>query len=342
MIRADPRLLLAVLLAGLALAMVAAIAVGPVSLPFGTVVAALRGGDGGAASERVFSIVREVRLPRVVLAAVVGAALALAGAAFQGLLRNPLADPFILGTSSGAALAATLFIALGASLGASSVGFGAMLLPLVSFAGALLALSAVYLLARTGGRVPVETLLLSGVIVNAFLFAVVLLVLALARLEAVEILLWLMGSLSLAVEPRLIAVVSAITLVAGVAIWTMARDLDAMSLGEDQASLLGVTTERLKRRLFFLVSLVVGAAVSVSGIIGFVGLIVPHLARMTVGAAHRLLLPASALLGAIFLVVADAFARTALAPRELPVGVVTALAGAPFFLALLRRRKRAF
>ena len=326
MIRADPRLVLALLMAVLA-------------LPFGTVVAALRGGDDAAASVR---IVREVRLPRVVLAAVVGAALALAGAAFQGLLRNPLADPFILGTSSGAALAATLFIALGASLGASSVGLGAMLLPLVSFVGSLLALTAVYALARTGGRVPVETLLLSGVIVNAFLFAVVLLVLALARLEAVEILLWLMGSLSLAVAPRLIVVVSAITAVAGVAIWTMARDLDAMSLGEDQASLLGVTTERLKRRLFFLVSLVVGAAVSVSGIIGFVGLIVPHLARMTVGAAHRLLLPASALIGAIFLVVADAFARTALAPRELPVGVVTALAGAPFFIALLRRRKRAF
>jgi iron complex transport system permease protein len=311
----------------------AAVLVGPVPLSPSTVVAALTGrlGDGPEAR-----ILLEVRLPRVLLAAVVGAALSLAGATFQGLLRNPLADPFIVGTSSGAAFAATLVIATG--LGAA---LGPWLMPAAAFLGSLAALILVYLLARTGGRVPVETLLLAGVIVNAFLFALVLLVLALARLEAVEILLWLMGSLSLAVKPGLVAIGAVVVGAAGAAVLALGRDLDAMSLGEEQAALLGVDTERLKRRLFVLVSLVVGAAVSVSGIIGFVGLIVPHLGRMLVGSPHRRLLPAAALLGASFLVVADAVARTALAPRELPVGVVTALAGAPFFMLLLRRRKRA-
>jgi len=326
------RLGLPLLAVCLVLAAVIALGLGPVRVAPGEVLSALVGDGGDGPTAR---IVRDVRLPRVLLAAVVGAALAVSGVAFQGLLRNPLADPFILGTSSGAALAATVLIASGYATAGRS-----LLTPAAAFAGSLAALVAVYLLARTGGRVPVETLLLSGVIVNAFLFALVLLVLALARLEAVEILLWLMGSLAIGAEPRLIAMVTVLTAIGVVAILAMARDLDAMSLGEEQASLLGVDTERLKRRLFVVVSLVVGAAVSVSGIIGFVGLIVPHLARMTIGSSHRLLVPASALLGALFLVIADTVARTALPPRELPVGVVTALAGAPFFIALLRRRKR--
>ena len=335
-------LVLPVLLALLIAAAIVAIGVGSVHVPAGRVVEILiSGGASQTATDTIapdVRIVRQLRLPRVLLAMVVGAALSVAGAAFQGLLRNPLADPFILGTSSGAALAATIFIATGLS----SLALGWLLQPLAAFVGSLLALLAVYLLARTGGRVPIEVLLLSGVIVNAFLFALVLLVLAVARLEAVEILLWLMGSLTLGARGELLALVAVVTAVGGTLVWVMARDLDVMSLGDDQAGLLGVATERLKRRVFVVVSLMVGAAVSVSGIIGFVGLIVPHLARMTVGAKHRVLIPASALLGALFLVVADGAARTLFAPNELPVGVVTALAGAPFFIVLLRRRKRAF
>jgi iron complex transport system permease protein len=327
------RIAFPVLVLALGGALALSLLVGQASLDLRTVLEVLAGRLPGSTAA---TILLEVRLPRIALAAVVGAALAVSGTAFQGLLRNPLADPFILGTSSGAAFAATLVIALGGARGAAS----SWLLPGASFGGAFLALVAVYALARTHGRVPVETLLLSGVIVNAFLFALVLLVLALARVEAVEILLWLMGSLSLAVRPGLVGAGAAIVLLASIAIWTMARDLDAMSLGEEQAAHLGVATEGLKRRLFVVVSLLVGAAVSVSGIIGFVGLIVPHLARMVVGAAHRVLLPASALLGAVVLVVADTVARSALPAQELPVGVVTALLGAPFFIVLLRRRKR--
>ena len=321
-------------------AAVVAVGVGPVPVSPGRVLEVLTGSDGGDGGPQPADarIIRRVRLPRVLLAMVVGVALAVCGVAFQGLLRNPLADPFILGTSSGAALAATIFIATGL---AHRLG-GPLLLPAASFVGSLIALTAVYLLARTGGHVPVEVLLLAGVIVNAFLFALVLLVLALAELEAIEILLWLMGSLALGAQPGLLTVVAVLVLVGSAAVWAMARDLDAMSLGEEQAGLLGVATENLKRRLFVVVSVVVGAAVSVSGIIGFVGLIVPHIARLLVGAAHRILVPTAALLGALFLVVADTVARTALSPDEMPVGVVTALAGAPFFLALLRKRKRAF
>lgn len=283
-------------------------------------------------------VVLRVRLPRLALGLMVGAGLGLAGVVFQGLLRNPLADPFILGTSSGAALGATLMLALGA---AHSAHLNA-LVPVAAFAGSLVALAAVYLFARAGGRVPVETLLLAGVMVNAFLFALVLLVLALARLEAAEALLWLMGSLALTGSLGAAAWVGLAIVPAAIVALVYARDLNALSLGEDHAAALGVEPARVKLVLFVSGSILVGAAVSAAGIIGFVGLIVPHIARLVFGPDHRRLVPAAMVLGAGLLIAADTVARTALAPTELPVGVVTALAGAPFFLVLLRRARRAW
>ncbi len=279
-------------------------------------------------------IVLELRLPRVVLAAVVGAALAASGTVFQGLFRNPLADPAIIGVSSGAALGAILVIV---TVGAGTLG--TLGLPAAAFAGALLTAFAVYRLARIGPSVHVATLLLAGVATAAVISSAMSLVMSLSGEQIRDIYAWLLGGL-VAEGWRSVAIVTP-AVVAGVALAALtAHDLNLVALGEERAAQLGVEVDRLKRWAIAVGALLAAAAVSVAGVIGFVGLMTPHLLRLAIGADHRRLLPASLLAGGTLLVLADLAARTVLAPQELPVGVVTALLGGPFFLFLLRREGR--
>lgn len=274
-----------------------------------------------------------LRLVRTVLAAMAGASLSVAGLIFQALLRNPLAEPYVLGVSSGAGLGAALAIVLGLS------AVGAWVLPGMAFAGALLTIAMVYSLARTpSGRAPIETLLLSGVVVNAVLGSLLMFLVAMTPAEELHsVVWWLLGSLQ-AFDWRPVAPLVTLTAVGVGVTQLFARDLNLMSLGEEPAAHLGLSVERTRRLFFLVASLIAGATVASCGMIGFVGLIVPHAARRLVGPDHRRLVWASALGGAAFLVLADVVARTALAPREIAIGVVTALLGGPFFLFLLRRR----
>ena len=275
------------------------------------------------------------RLPRILIGVIVGGGLALAGVVFQALLRNPLADPYILGVSSGGSLGAVIAIVLGIG---SIKGFS--ILPLFAFGGSLLTIFFVYSIARTGGRVPVHTLLLAGVIVNAFFSAIIMFLVSVIREdETHKFLLWSMGNLSPA-ESGLTIMVICLIIMSGLMLYYYARSFNLFSLGEESAAQLGAEVERVKRVSFVLASLLTGASVSICGIIGFVGLIIPHIMRMVIGADHRILMPASALAGASFLVAADTVARTITLPSEIPVGVVTALAGGPFFIYLLRRNAR--
>lgn len=315
---------------GLAAALALGIVAGPSGLALDEVWRALAGGGDPVARD----IVLRVRLPRVLLAAGVGASLATAGAAFQALLRNPLADPFILGVSGGAALGAILVIALGAG-----VGLAASAAPPAAFAGAVAAV--VLLLAAAGprGRLDATRLLLIGVVFNALASAVIVFLASIAGLaEGSRIFLYLIGNLSDA-QPALAGWVGAFLALGLAALLPLARSLNALALGEDSAALLGFEPARVKLALLVSTSLLVGAAVAAAGLVGFVGLIVPHALRLALGADHRLLLPASALGGASFLVACDALARTALGGPELPVGAITALVGGPLFLVLLRRRE---
>jgi iron complex transport system permease protein len=255
----------------------------------------------------------------------------------QALLRNPLADPFVLGISSGAAVGAVLAILVGVG----STFLGNYAVPGAAFGGALLTLLLVYFIARIGGRVPTQTLLLSGVIVSSFFSAIIMFLISATSNEKIyNVNFWLMGSLEYLASQSL-GVMFLYLLVGGGVLFALARDLNLLALGEETASELGVEVERAKRIAFVFDSLITGAVVSVSGLIGFVGLVVPHLVRMIWGPDHRFLLPASALMGGILLVIADTVARTIVAPSEIPVGVVTAMGGAPFFVYLLRKKGRA-
>ncbi len=279
------------------------------------------------------SIVWLVRMPRVVLGAVVGAGLALTGAALQAMVRNVLADPYILGVTSGASTgaAATILFGVGAAVGASSLTASA-------FVGALAATAALYLLARVGGQITAIRLLLAGVTIGYVLSAATsFLIFASDTPEGARaVLFWLLGSLSLA---RWSSVGIAVLVVGAalVALVLWGRRFDALAIGDDTARTLGVPPTRFRIQALAVVSLCVGAVVAVSGGIGFVGLVVPHVARLCVGGAHRRVYPVAALIGAIFLVWADVVARIAFAPRELPLGIVTAVVGAPLLIILVRR-----
>jgi iron complex transport system permease protein len=278
-------------------------------------------------------ILLELRLPRVFLGVVVGAALASSGTVFQAILRNPLADPYLLGLSGGAALGAVLVLLTGAGQAAP------LLVPAAAFAGALLAVLAVHRIATSAGALPPTALILAGVVVSAFCSAFVMFLTAVSPSARVHgALFWMMGSLA---SPQAGILSAAALAVAGgvVVLCACGGELNALSMGEDVAGQLGVEVGRVRSRLFLAASLVTGAAVSASGLIGFVGLVVPHALRALVGADHRLLVPASALAGAAVLVLADTAARTIMPPTEIPVGVITALFGAPFFLVLLNRRR---
>ncbi|MCC7008034.1 MAG: iron ABC transporter permease [Acidobacteria bacterium] len=273
------------------------------------------------------------RLPRALAAAVVGATLAAAGVVFQGLLQNPLATPYTLGISAGASLGAMIAISFGTALPLFGVA-GA------SLAGALVAVLVVYALASARHRgISTTVLLLSGVTLNAFFSALILFVQYISGFnETYRALRWLMGDLDVGSYEPILAALPLVALSFAAFAW-LARPLNLLSLGRDAAGFRGLDVTRAQRVAFFSGSLATGAAVSVGGPIGFVGIIVPHLVRLLVGADHRLVLPASACFGAAFLVLCDALARTVLAPMELPVGIITALLGGPYFLWLLLRRR---
>lgn len=286
-------------------------------------------------SETAQVILLQVRLPRVLLGFMVGGGLAAVGVGLQALLRNPLADPYVLGISSGAALGAALAILLGIG----TTIFSISTLPLFAFAGGLLSLVVVYRIAASYGRLPVHTLLLAGIILNAIFTALIMFITSImGPNRAFGMMSWLMGTLTAPEYPAL-GVLAIYLLVGGLILFRQARALNLLTLGEESARSLGVEVERAKKVVFFTSALLTGAVVSVSGMIGFVGMLIPHAVRMVIGADHRLLLPASALVGGMFLMAADTVARTIMAPAEIPVGVVTALVGGPVFVYLLMYRK---
>jgi iron complex transport system permease protein len=283
-------------------------------------------------------IVIEIRLPRILLAIVVGASLSVAGTSFQALLRNPLADPYVLGVSMGAALGAVLALIAEPHL-ALPVWLAALFTPLGAFLGAAATIAAVYLLGRREGQIDSATLLLAGIISSSFLSAIIMFLLTtLTGRDFRGMAFWLMGDLSSPLQPSLRWVLGIGFLIASGAIYTTAADLNLLLAGEKEAMHLGVDVRRVRLVVYIAASILTGLAVSVSGAIGYVGLLVPHVMRLLFGSDHRTLLPTAAFGGAIAVVIADTLARTVVAPSELPVGAMTALVGAPLFIYLLRRR----
>jgi iron complex transport system permease protein len=319
----------------LVLACIAGAAFGAVPVSAADVVGSVGAALRGARLTPAQALVMELRLPRVALAALVGACLAAGGVLYQALFRNALADPYILGVSSGAGLGAAIAFAL-AGVGAAALWAP----PLAAFAGALATILLVATLATRRGVMETFSLLLAGVAVSYTLAALTSFVLVLRREQMSRIVFWMMGGLQGATWQQVGIV--AVMLAAGLVVPAVyARELNIMLLGDERAGELGVDVERVKRAILASASLVVSAAVSVSGLIGFVGLMTPHAARLVLGPDHRLLLPASVLSGAIVMVLADLVARVVLAPVELPVGIVTALAGGPVFVWLLVRSRGA-
>jgi len=291
-------------------------------------------GKGGNWPENFRAIIMDIRLPRILLGVLVGCSLAVSGAVTQGVFKNPMADPYIIGLSAGAAVgaSASTFLPLQQDIGMYA-------LPLLAFIGATLTVFLVYQIARSRGRVRVETLLLSGIAVGSFLAAVTSFLLYLSGQQFRFLFFWLLGGLWMA-SWKVVWIVFPIISIGTVLLQLFARDLNAMLMGEEQATQLGIDVETVKKILLALTSLVAGTAVAFSGIIGFVGLIIPHIMRLRVGPNHSVLLPASTLAGGLFLTSVDTVARTIIAPTEIPVGVLTALCGAPFFVYLLRKGRR--
>jgi len=282
------------------------------------------------------TIILDIRLPRVILAGLVGAALSVAGATYQGLFRNPLADPYLIGVAQGAALGAVTGFLL--PFDWRGTGFG--LIPLLAFTGAVFSVAVVYLLARVGRTLPVTTLILAGVALGALWGSIVSYLIITSGEVMHGIIFWLMGSFSLS-DWSEVRIVLPYVVAGTIVILLYGRSLNVMQLDEEQAQQLGINVERVKLILLTAATMVTAAAVSFVGTIGFVGIIIPHVVRLLWGPDHRFLLPLSVLTGAIFMVIADLVARTILAPVEIPVGIITAVCGVPFFLYLLRRKQRA-
>ena len=281
------------------------------------------------------SIIIHIRLPRVLGGALVGVALAVAGVAYQGIFRNPMADPYTIGAMGGASFGAAVAIVLG--VGVALLGVNTV--PIFAFIGALLSVFLVYAISREGPRVPITTLILSGLTVTIFFNALVtyLKLIAGERLHALTF--WIMGGFTYTNWTD-VSTIFPLVIIGTIVVYLYARDLNILVLGEEQAQHLGVELEKVKKILLAAGALITAAAVSISGLIGFVGLIIPHLTRILIGPDHRILLPTSAIVGASFMMICDALARVIIAPTELPVGVITAVTGGPFFIYLLRRKSR--
>ena len=314
-----------VLVAAVLLAALAGLGIGPVRLTPAEVWHAL----GGRGDVTAVAIMRDIRAPRVVLAGLVGAALAMSGAALQGTMRNPLAEPYLLGVSGGAAVGAVIAVAGGAAFG---------VVPLGAFAGAVGAIMLVLAIARAGGRRPdPRVLLMAGVVVGAFANAVIMILLASAPADSVRnALWWMMGSVAGATWGQ-VGWFAAYGIISASVLVLIAPEIDVLALGDDAAASLGVDVDRAGRRAYVVASLLAAATVAAAGLVGFVGLVVPHLVRVRAGSRHRGVIAAAALAGASLLIFADLVARTLRSPSELPLGAVTALAGVPFFLFQLRR-----
>lgn len=309
-------------------------AVGALQIPLTEFIPALFGKGTSAASQLQHEVLWQIRLPRVALAILIGGALATAGVIMQGVFANPLAEPGLVGVSSGAAVGAVAAIVFGAT------AVGAWVLPLAAFAGGLLVTAAVYFLARFQGRSEVLTLLLTGIAVNAMAGAVIGLLMSVsddAQLRSITF--WNLGSLSAATWTAVLTVLP-VAILAAIAIPSLARPLDLLSLGERNAQFLGLNVNRNRQLAIIVTALLTASAVAVAGIIAFVGLVIPHAMRLVVGPSHMRLLISSALAGSLLIVIADLISRTVAAPREIPLGVITGLIGAPAFFYLLRREHR--
>lgn len=334
-VRARTSVVVTLLLGALALAMLAGVGLGAVRVPPADVLAAIGRALAGLDAPAADAVIVGIRLPRVVLAALVGACLSTAGVLYQALFRNPLADPYILGVSSGAGLGAIVVIVATST----TTAFRYFGLPAGAFVGALATIALVTRLASWRGRLDTASLLLGGVAVSYTLSAVTSFIMVYSRESMTTVVFWMMGGLGSASWPYVWMVVPMLAIGMLLPV-TRARELNVMLLGDSRASELGVDVERFKRLVLVTGSLLTAAAVSVSGLVGFVGLMTPHAVRQVLGPDHRVLVPASAIAGAIVMVVADLVARTVLAPVELPVGIVTALTGGPFFVWLLVRGGR--
>jgi len=339
------KLIVAILVAALMLTIFLSLNVGFAHIPFPTILNILAKRipilnsllDSQNVSDVEEVIIIQIRMPRILAGALVGAALSSAGVMYQSIFRNPMADPYVLGVSAGAAVGASLAIVLGAGL----TFWGVSVMSISAFVCSLIAVFTVYNISKVGSRVPVTTLLLSGMAVSIFLSAIVAILQVVAGERLHAIVFWLMGGFSY-VEWRDVWAALPLVFIGTLAMHFYVRDLNIFSLGEETAQHLGVDVERVKKMLLVFGSLTTAASVSISGLIGFVGLMIPHMTRILVGPDHRILLPASTIAGATFLVICDAIARVILSPIELPVGVITALSGGPFFIYLLRKKKEGY
>ncbi|MSQ31890.1 MAG: iron ABC transporter permease [Dehalococcoidia bacterium] len=332
-------LALSLLIAALMIAVIIAVSLGPVSIPFSATVSVIlshlgipTGVDVGVTDRRIIDY---IRLPRIIVAGMVGLALALSGATMQALFRNPMADPGIIGVSAGGAAGAVLSIALGFS------GNFYLAQPLLGFAGSMGAAFLVYFLSIIGGRFSMSTLLLVGIAVSSFLGAIISTVLIIVpdTNSLREIVFWLAGGLDSRTWEH-VQISAPFILTGSTLLMLMSRELNLLMIGDDEARSMGISLNIVRPILLVLASLITGVAVSVSGTIAFVGLIVPHIIRLVVGPDHRILMPVSALGGAVFMILADTLARIIIEPAEFSVGIITSLIGAPFFLFLLIANKR--
>jgi iron complex transport system permease protein len=343
------KLIVTLLIVALIVTIVVSLNVGYAQIPFGNILTILGKQipfvngfvDSSVVLPSQTAIILQIRLPRIIAGVVVGAALAASGVVYQGVFRNPMADSYVLGVSAGAAVGASFSILFGAGFSV----FGLRFVQVAAFIGALFAMFLVYNISRVGSRVPVTTLLLCGIAVNFFLYSIVALLEVIAGDELHAIVFWLIGGFSNVLWSDIWAVIPFVVI--GIAIsFFYARSLNLLAMGEETAQHLGLNVERVKQILLVLASMVTAAAVSLSGLIGFVGLMVPHVTRLLVGPDHRILFPASTVIGAIFLVVCDALARVVATPfastLELPVGIITMLFGAPFFIILFRKKKASY